>query len=63
MFEKHDSIEDNNTWELVDLPVGHKPIGIKWVYKLKKNASGKIVKHKGKTSCSGLCAERRCIKI
>jgi hypothetical protein len=53
MFEKLDSIEDNNTWELVDLPVGHKPIGIKWVYKLKKNASGEIVKHKARLVAQG----------
>jgi hypothetical protein len=46
MSEEINSIEDNNTWELVDLSVGHKPIGLKWAYKLKKNASGMIVKHK-----------------
>jgi hypothetical protein len=26
------SIEENNTWRLVDLPTGHKPIGLKWVF-------------------------------
>ena len=24
------SIEENHTWELVDLPSGHKAIGLKW---------------------------------
>jgi hypothetical protein len=48
MSEELASIEDNNTWDLVDLPTGHKPIGLKWVYKLKKNASGEIGKHKAR---------------
>jgi hypothetical protein len=26
------SIEDNNTWKLVDLPQGVKPIGVKWIF-------------------------------
>jgi hypothetical protein len=53
MSEEFDSIEDNNTWELVDLPAGHKPIGLKWVYKLKKNASGELVKHKARLVAKG----------
>jgi hypothetical protein len=31
---------------LTKLPAGHKPIGLKWVYKLKRNAKGEVVKHK-----------------
>nr|GEX00603.1 retrotransposon protein, putative, Ty1-copia subclass [Tanacetum cinerariifolium] len=30
-----DSIVQNNTWKLVDLPSGHKPIGHKWIFKKK----------------------------
>jgi hypothetical protein len=37
----------------VDLPVGHKPIGIKWVYKLKKNVCGVIVKNKARLVAKG----------
>jgi hypothetical protein len=40
MVEEINSIVENNTWKLVDLPPGYQPIGLKWVYKLKKNASG-----------------------
>ena len=29
------SIDKNNTWELVKLPYGIKPIGLKWVFKIK----------------------------
>ena len=31
------SIEKNRTWELTDLLNNHKAIGIKWIFKLKKN--------------------------
>jgi hypothetical protein len=31
---------------LCELPKGQKPIGLKWVYKLKKDSSGTVVKHK-----------------
>ena len=40
------SINKNKTWSLVKLPPGQKSIGLKWVFKLKKNAEGEIVKHK-----------------
>jgi hypothetical protein len=53
MAEEINSIEDNNTWELVDLPVGHKLIGLKWVYKLKKNASEVVVKYKVRLVAKG----------
>jgi hypothetical protein len=53
MIEEINSIEDNNTWDLVNLPAGHKPIGLKWVYKLKKNASEVVVKHKARLVAKG----------
>jgi hypothetical protein len=53
MAEVINSIEDNNTWDLVNLPAGHKPIGLKWVYKLKKNAIGVVVKHKARLVAKG----------
>jgi hypothetical protein len=37
----------------VDLPAGQKPIGLKWVYKLKKDSSGAIVKHKARHVAKG----------
>lgn len=47
------SIEDNNTWTRSDLPKGHKAIGLKWVYKLKKDASGNVLKHKARLVAKG----------
>lgn len=40
------SIEKNHTWELCDLPPGHKAIGLKWVFKLKRDSKGNVIKHK-----------------
>jgi hypothetical protein len=53
MLEDIESIESNKTWQLVTLPRGHRPIGLKWVYKLKKDAVGKVVKHKVRLVAKG----------
>ena len=47
------SIEKNNTWELVDLPEGIKPIGLKWVFKIKRNADGSVSKYKARLVAKG----------
>jgi hypothetical protein len=47
------SIEANNTWKLVTLPHGVKPIGVKWIYKTKYNEKGKIEKHKARLVAKG----------
>jgi hypothetical protein len=46
MVEELCSIEENNTWDVADLPTGHRPIGLKWVFMAKKNESGRVIKHK-----------------
>jgi hypothetical protein len=53
MHEEIYFIEENHIWKLVDLPVGHEPIGLKWVFKLKKDAKGVIVKHKARLVAKG----------
>jgi len=47
------SIRKNGTWELATLPPGHKPIGLKWVFKLKRNSEGEVVKHKARLVAKG----------
>jgi hypothetical protein len=41
-----DAVEKNRTWELTDLPRGHRTIILKWVFKLKRDEVGVIIKHK-----------------
>ena len=53
MDEKIRSIERNDTWELVSLPKGHKAIGVKWVYKAKKNAKGETERYKARLVAKG----------
>lgn len=42
------ALEDNKTWELVDLPKGKKAIGCKWVYKIEYNIDGEVERFKAK---------------
>ncbi|BBG96765.1 hypothetical protein Prudu_005670 [Prunus dulcis] len=53
MDEEIKSIEKNNTWELTELPQGHKTIGFKWVFKTKLNEKGEIHKHKARLVAKG----------
>jgi hypothetical protein len=53
MDEEMASIRENGTWELCDLPAGQRPIGLKWVYKLKKNPAGKVIRHKARLVAKG----------
>lgn len=41
-MENLKSLEDNEIWELVQLPKGRKAVGSKWVYKMKTDADGSI---------------------
>ena len=47
------SIEENSTWHLTTLPPGHRAIGLKWVYKVKKDAHGAVLKHKARLVAKG----------
>ena len=42
----NDSILQNHTWELVDLPPGCKPLTSKWVFKRKSKVDGSIDMYK-----------------
>jgi transposase InsO family protein len=53
MLEEMTSIESNGTWRLESLPPGHRPIGLKWVFKLKKNSAGEVVKYKARLVAKG----------
>ena len=53
MLEEMKAITENETWELVDPSPGCRPIGLKWVYKVKQDESGAIVKHKARLIARG----------
>jgi hypothetical protein len=53
MDEEIKAIEKNNTWELTTIPKEQKPIGVKLVFKAKKNAKGKIERYKARLVVKG----------
>jgi hypothetical protein len=48
MMEEMDSIEENGIYSLIDLPPGRKPIGVKCVFKVKRDEHGAMSKHKAR---------------
>lgn len=58
MEKELEAVERNKTWELTTLPPGHMPIGLKWVYKLKKDTSGNVVKYKARIVAKGYVQRR-----
>jgi hypothetical protein len=53
VVEELESTEENRTWSLVDLPKGQRLIGVKWVFKLKQDENGEVVKHKARLVAKG----------
>ena len=50
---EYQSLKENDTWDLVELPSGHKPIGCKWVFKTKHDKNGKIERFKARLVAKG----------
>ncbi|CAL5393971.1 unnamed protein product [Camellia sinensis] len=53
MQEEMQSLQKNQTYDLVKLPQGRKALQNKWVFKLKKDGSGKLVKYKARLVVKG----------
>ncbi|KAL2491853.1 cysteine-rich RLK (RECEPTOR-like protein kinase) 8 [Abeliophyllum distichum] len=47
------ALEANHTWSIVNLPYGHKPIGCRWVFKIKHKSDGTIERHKARLVAKG----------
>ena len=46
MKDEMKSMEDNNVWDLVELPKGSKLIGCKWIFKTKRDSNGNVERYK-----------------
>ncbi|MCO5571170.1 hypothetical protein L7F22_024904 [Adiantum nelumboides] len=53
MNEEMDALYGNETWEFVPLSKGKKPIGYKWVYKVKHKSDGSVSRYKAKLVAIG----------
>jgi len=53
MQSEMQAIEENRTWDVSDLPPKQKAIGLKWVFKVKKDPDGNVVKYKARLMAKG----------
>lgn len=53
MKEEIESLNENGTWELTELPNDRKAIGCKWVFKVKKGMDGSIRRFKARLVAQG----------
>ncbi|GJV86250.1 ribonuclease H-like domain-containing protein [Tanacetum coccineum] len=59
MNNEMQALYENRTWELVDLPIGRKAIGSKWVYRIKYMSSGEIEIYKARLVAKGFNQRER----
>ncbi|KAH9685014.1 protein kinase domain-containing protein [Citrus sinensis] len=53
MNDEMRSLQKNQTWELVDLPPGKKPVGCRWIYTIKYKTDGSIERYKARLVAKG----------
>ncbi|KAJ9563367.1 hypothetical protein OSB04_008527 [Centaurea solstitialis] len=53
MNEEMEALYRNGTWELTELPINRKPIGSKWVFKIKYKSNGEIERYKARLVAKG----------
>ncbi|KAD6453258.1 hypothetical protein E3N88_07963 [Mikania micrantha] len=58
MEEELEAITRNKTWTLVKLPNDQKVIGLKWVFKVKRDATGRVTKHKARLVAKGYVQQK-----
>ena len=51
--EEMEAIDRNQTWELVVPPPNCRPIGLKWLFKIKKSAKAEILRYKARLVVKG----------
>ena len=58
MVEELEAIDRNQTWDLVDLPTGKTPIGLKWIFKTKFFVDGSVQRHKDRLVVKGYAQQQ-----
>ena len=53
MEEEHDALVAHGTWELEDKPAGVNVVGCRWVFHLKRDAAGNIIRYKARLVAQG----------
>ena len=57
MRSEYNSVIENGTWKLVDYPSNVKPIGCKWVYRIKYKSNGEVDKYKARLVAKGFAQQ------
>lgn len=60
MQKEMDSLQENNVWELTELPEGRQLVGSKWVFKTKTDADGKVERYKARLVAQGFSQKPGC---
>lgn len=47
------ALQDNHTWDIVELPKGKKPIDFKWVCKIKQKSESSVERYKARLVVKG----------
>jgi len=53
MKDEMKSMQDNNLWDLIELPEGMKPISCKWIFKTKKDSKANIWRYEAHLVAKG----------
>ncbi|GKF82232.1 putative reverse transcriptase, RNA-dependent DNA polymerase, LTR copia-type gag-polypeptide, partial [Tanacetum coccineum] len=53
MNEEMKALYKNKTWDFTDLPLNRKPIGCKWVYRIKYKSNGEVDRYKARLVAKG----------
>ena len=53
MKDELKSVDQNEVWDLFELPEGYKKVGCKWVYKTKRDTKGNIERFKARLMAKG----------
>eukprot|EP00795_Rhopilema_esculentum_P008820 gene8820-biopygen1729 len=54
---EYTSLIKNRAWNLVELPKGRKPVGCRWVFKIKHDANGAVERYKARLVAKGYSQE------
>lgn len=53
IHEELKTLEESRTWDVVDAPSGVNVVGAKWVFRIKRDAAGRIVRYKARLVAQG----------
>lgn len=56
--EETKALEENDTWEIMELPPGKRAISSRWVFRIKKDANGDVERYKARLVVRG-CVQRK----